>query len=53
MDKWECQACGYIYDPEEGDPGNDIAPGSLFEDLPDEWVCPDCGVSKDMFELIS
>jgi rubredoxin len=50
MQKYECIACGYIYDPEKGDPTQDIAPGTAFEDLPDDWVCPDCGVGKDMFE---
>ena len=50
MQKWECLACGYIYDPEKGDPAGGIAPGTAFEDLPDDWTCPDCGVGKDMFE---
>ncbi|MHA2010431.1 MAG: rubredoxin [Candidatus Hodarchaeales archaeon] len=49
MDKYECTACGYIYDPEIGDPDNNIPPGTSFEDIPDEWVCPDCGVDKSMF----
>ena len=52
MDKYECIACGYIYDHELGDPTADIAPGTAFEDLPDDWVCPDCGVGKDQFEKI-
>jgi rubredoxin len=52
MSKYECIACGYIYDPEIGDPENGIAPGTAFEDLPDDWVCPDCGVGKDEFEKI-
>jgi rubredoxin len=52
MQKYECIACGYIYDPEKGDPTQDIAPGTAFEDLPDDWVCPDCGVGKDMFEPV-
>ncbi len=52
MDKYECIACGYIYDPELGDPTQDIAPGTSFEDLPEDWVCPDCGVGKDQFEKI-
>jgi rubredoxin len=51
MEKWECQVCGYIYDPEEGDPENNIKPGTTFEDLPDDWVCPQCGASKDEFEI--
>ncbi len=50
MDKYECLACGYIYDPKIGDPDNGIAPGTAFEDLPDDWVCPDCGAGKDQFE---
>ena len=50
MDKWECTACGYIYDPERGDPENGIDPGTPFEDLPDDWVCPQCGVSKEFFQ---
>jgi rubredoxin len=45
-----CSVCGYIYDPEQGDPESDIKPGTTFEDLPDDWVCPICGVSKDQFE---
>lgn len=50
MEKWECLACGYIYDPALGDPEASIPPGTPFEDLPDDWVCPECGVSKDMFQ---
>jgi len=50
MGKWECLVCGYIYDPEEGDPDNDIEPGTAFEDLPEDWVCPQCGAEKDQFE---
>lgn len=50
MEKWECLVCGYIYDPAVGDPDHDIPPGTPFEDLPDDWVCPDCGAEKDMFE---
>ncbi|HKM17938.1 MAG: rubredoxin [Firmicutes bacterium] len=53
MEKWECTVCGYIYDPEVGDPTQDVEPGVAFEDLPDDWVCPDCGVGKDMFEELS
>jgi rubredoxin len=48
--KYVCSVCGYIYDPEQGDPESDIMPGTTFEDLPDDWVCPICGVSKDEFE---
>lgn len=50
MDKWVCTICGYVYNPEEGDPDNGIAAGTSFEDLPEDWVCPECGVGKDMFE---
>jgi rubredoxin len=52
MEQWECVVCGYIYDPEEGDPSQGIEPGMAFEDLPDDWLCPDCGVGKDMFEKL-
>jgi flavin reductase (DIM6/NTAB) family NADH-FMN oxidoreductase RutF/rubredoxin len=47
--KWECTVCGQIYDPLEGDPDGGIAPGTAFENIPDDWVCPTCGVSKDDF----
>ncbi len=50
MQKYLCTACGYIYDPEVGDPDAGIAPGTSFEDLPDDWVCPLCGVGKELFE---
>ncbi len=50
MKKWECSVCGYIYDPAEGDSEAGIAAGTPFEDLPDDWVCPVCGVGKDQFE---
>lgn len=50
MEKWVCTVCGYVYDPVDGDPNNGIAPGTTFEDLPSSWVCPMCGVGKDMFE---
>ncbi len=50
MARWVCQVCGYVYDPEKGDPDGGIQPGTVFEDLPDSWVCPECGAIKDMFE---
>jgi len=50
MRKKGCLICGYIYDSDLGDPDNDILPGISFEDLPDDWVCPDCGAGKDQFE---
>jgi len=49
MNKYRCEVCGYIYDPEEGDPGADIPPGTPFDELPDDWVCPICGVGKEEF----
>ncbi len=52
MEKYECDPCGYIYDPEEGDPDAGIAPGISFADLPDDWLCPLCGVGKDEFILV-
>ena len=48
--RYRCKVCGYIYDPEKGDPDNGIKPGTLFKDLPDDWKCPECGVNKDQFE---
>lgn len=50
MKKYVCEPCGYVYDPEIGDPDNGIAPGTAFEDLPEDWVCPICGVGKDEFQ---
>ncbi len=52
MTKYECDVCGYIYDPEKGDPSQDIAPGTAFADLPDEYVCPECGVGKEDFSPV-
>ena len=52
MNKWECLVCGYIYDPQKGDPKNEVEPGTKFEDVPDDWVCPICGASKDQFKEI-
>ena len=48
--KYECTVCGYIYDPELGDPDGGIKPGTPFEEIPDDWVCPVCGASKDQFK---
>ena len=50
MEKYKCEVCGYVYDPEVGDPDNNIPAGTSFEDLPEEWVCPLCAVGKDMFK---
>ena len=50
MDKYECSICGYIYDEAIGDPDNDIEAGTSWDDLPEDFACPLCGVGKDMFE---
>jgi rubredoxin len=50
MKKYLCVLCGYIYDPAEGDPENGILPGTEFDDIPDDWTCPACGVGKEHFE---
>ena len=52
MDKFLCTICGYTYDPEEGDPDGGIAPGTAFEDIPEDWCCPVCGVTKAEFESV-
>jgi rubredoxin len=52
MKKYRCVVCGYIYDPAKGDPDNGVAPGTAFEDISDDWVCPECGVGKDDFEVV-
>ncbi len=48
--KYVCSICGYIYDPEAGEPDSGVAPGTAWEDVPDDFVCPLCGVGKDQFE---
>ncbi len=50
MDKYVCMICGYVYDPAEGDPDNDVNPGTAWDDVPEDWVCPICGAGKDDFE---
>jgi rubredoxin len=49
MDRYVCEICGYVYDPEQGDPDNGVAAGTKWEDVPDDWECPVCGASKDDF----
>ena len=49
MDKYKCKSCGYVYDPEQGDLMSGIDPGTSFEDIPEDWICPLCGVSKEDF----
>jgi rubredoxin len=51
MKKYVCKTCGYTYDPEYGDPDGGIEPGTAFEDIPEDWICPLCGVEKKDFEL--
>ena len=50
MQRYVCQVCGYIYDPDEGDPDNGVEAGSPFEEIPEDWVCPMCGAPKEDFE---
>jgi rubredoxin len=52
MDKYQCRTCPYIYDPAVGDPTQGIEPGTRFDDLPDDWICPECCVPKTMFDKI-
>ncbi|MFA4944361.1 MAG: rubredoxin [Lentisphaeria bacterium] len=53
MQKYICKVCGWIYDPAKGDPDGGIEPGTPFADIPDGWVCPECGVGKDEFEPVA
>ena len=52
MKKYVCDVCGWVYDPAVGDPDNGVAPGTAFEGIPDDWVCPLCGVGKDEFSPV-
>ena len=52
MKNWRCTKCSYVYKPERGDWIHDIEKGTAFEDLPDDWVCPDCGAGKEEFEPV-
>ena len=52
MKKYECMMCGYIYDESLGDPDEGIAPGTAWEDIPEDWYCPDCGATKEDFEMV-
>ena len=52
MDKWVCLVCDYVYDPAVGDPTQGVPPGTAFEDLPEDWVCSDCGVGVEDFEKV-
>ena len=53
MKKYRCTVCEWVYDPAVGDPDGGIAPGTQFEEIPEDWVCPVCGVGKDMFEEVA
>jgi len=53
MRRWRCLACQYVYDPVVGDPDNGVPAGTPWEQVPDDWTCPVCGVSKDMFEEVA
>jgi len=52
MKSWQCIVCGYVYDEAAGDPEHGIAPGTRWEDVPDAWACPECGVAKMDFEMV-
>jgi rubredoxin len=52
MKKWQCVVCGLIYNEADGWPDDGIAPGTLWQDVPEDWLCPDCGVGKMDFEMI-
>ena len=52
MKKYVCDVCGWVYDPEQGDPDNGVEAGTAFEDIPDGWICPDCGVGTDEFSPV-
>ena len=51
MARYVCDVCGWVYDPQQGDPDGGIAPSTPFENLPEDWVCPECGAEKDQFSL--
>lgn len=52
VEKYKCTVCGYVYDPAVGDPDNGVQPNTPFGEVPDDWVCPVCGASRDQFEEI-
>ena len=52
MRKWQCMTCGFIYEEEEGWPDDGIAPGTRWDDVPYDWLCPDCGTPKSDFEMV-
>ena len=50
--KWECIVCGWVYDEEKGHPEDGLEPGTRWEDIPEDWVCPECGVGKEDFDMV-
>jgi rubredoxin len=52
MKKWQCMVCSFIYDEREGLPEEGLPPGTAWADIPDDWMCPECGVGKEDFEMI-
>ncbi len=52
MKKWQCIVCGWIYDEAAGSPEDGLEPGTTWDEIPDDWECPDCGVGKDEFEMV-
>ncbi|HEX4852589.1 rubredoxin [Arenimonas sp.] len=52
MARWECAICGHVYDEAKGDPAAGIAPGTAWADVPEDWVCPDCGATKSEFQMV-
>ncbi len=52
MKLWQCMTCGYIYNEAEGEPEDNIAPGTAWEDVPEDWICPECGTPKSDFEMV-
>ncbi len=49
---WVCQVCGWVYEEAKGDPDHGVAPGTRWEDVPDDWCCPECGVDKSEFRML-
>ena len=50
--RWQCMVCGYIYNEEQGMPEDGVPPGTAWNDVPEDWACPDCGVGKEDFEMV-
>lgn len=53
MRKWQCLTCGHVYDEAEGDPEHGVAPGTPFDSLPDDWICPECGMDKSFYQPVA